>query len=317
MDRNRTLVIGTRHSKLALWQAEYVKNALEQRDPNLEVVLQHVTTTGDKIQDKPLSQIGGKGLFTKELEQAMKQGTIHAAVHSLKDLPYELPAGFTIAAIPPRGKVEDVLVSNRYASLAALPAGAVVGTSSLRRSAQLLALRPDLQVVSLRGNVDTRLRKLDEGQYDAILLAAAGLIRLGRGDRITEVLPADTFVPAAGQGALAVEVCENNPEALALISRLNDRAACTEVRAERSFSAAIGGSCQIPAGCYARLEGETLSLTAIVSSPDGKQVVRKSLVGPARESEILGRTLARQVLAAGGTTILEELDGKRRTSHER
>ncbi len=314
MSQNKPFVIGTRHSKLALWQAETIKGALEQLYPGLEVTLQFVTTTGDKIQDKPLSQIGGKGLFTKELEQAMEQGAVHAAIHSLKDLPYELPAGFVIGAIPPRGSVEDVLVSNHYPSLAELPEGAVVGTSSLRRSAQLLALRPDLQIVSLRGNVDTRLRKLDEGQYDAIILAAAGLTRLGRGDRITEILPADTFIPAAGQGALAVEVCENNSEALALVSRLNDPGARSEVTAERNFSAAIGGSCQIPAGCYASLDGETLHLTAVVASPDGKRLVRKSLTGAAKDAAELGQILARQVLTGGGNTILEALHGKKEDS---
>lgn len=308
MTDNDTLIIGTRHSKLAIWQAEHVKELLLQRYPWLHVVLRFVTTTGDRVQDKPLSQIGGKGLFTRELELAMEQGVIDAAVHSLKDLPYKLPEGFTLAAIPSRGEPEDVLVSRNGCTLEELPSGACVGTSSLRRKAQLLALRPDLTVLPLRGNVDTRLRKLDEGQYEAIILAEAGLIRLGRKARITQVLQADEFVPAAGQGALAVEICSTNKKALKLLAPLHDPVTSVETGAERSFSASIGGSCQIPAGCFAKLGRNGLQLSAIMASPDGRKLIRRSLQGDFLKGNELGKQLAGDILKAGGREILRDLE---------
>ena len=308
MRENDTLVIGTRHSKLAIWQAEHIKGLLLQHNPGLKVTLHFITTTGDKVQDRPLSQIGGKGLFTRELELAMEHGTIDAAVHSLKDLPYELPEGFTLAAIPARGEPEDVLVSNLNCSLEELPGGARVGTSSLRRTAQLLALRPDLTVLPLRGNVDTRLHKLDEGQYDAIIVAAAGLIRLGRAERITRRLPEEEFIPAAGQGALAVEICSRNRKALQLLAPLHDPVTAMETAAERSFSAAIGGSCQIPAGCYAKSSNKALHLTAVIASPDGKALIRRSLTGDFQEGCQLGTCLAEEILQAGGADILKDLN---------
>ena len=307
MKQNEPFVIGTRQSKLALWQANYIKKLLEENYPELSVILRFVTTTGDRIQDRPLSKIGGKGLFTRELELEMQDGTIDAAVHSLKDLPYELPEGFMIAAIPARGELGDVLVSRDGLLLEQLPRGARIGTSSLRRTAQLLALRPDVTVLPLRGNVDTRLRKLDEGQYDAIILAETGLVRLGRQDRITQRLSTKIFIPAAGQGALAVEICRSNVKALQLLAPLQDEETTLEVTAERSFSAAIGGSCQIPAGCLAQIRKGILQVTAVVASLDGSRLIRKQIQGDVQDSAALGRKLAADILQDGGAEILKQI----------
>ncbi|WP_296918945.1 hydroxymethylbilane synthase, partial [uncultured Megasphaera sp.] len=248
----RKLTIGTRKSALALWQAEYIKKALEGYDPELTVTLEHIVTKGDKILDVPLARIGGKGLFTTELESRLLAGTIDLAVHSLKDLPADLPDGLCLAAVTARSHVHDAFVSNRYAALDALPQGACVGTSSLRRRAQLLARRPDLTVRDLRGNVDTRLKKLDDGEYDAIILAEAGLTRLGLTDRITQLLPTDTMIPAVGQGALAIETRADDDDLKQALSFLCDEETTAATTAERTFLAAINGSCQVPVGVYGK-----------------------------------------------------------------
>lgn len=303
----RNLVIGTRRSPLALWQAEYIKEALILHDPDLSVRLEHIVTQGDKILDVPLARIGGKGLFTSELESRLLSGTIDLAVHSLKDLPAALPDGLCLAAVTARTWVHDALVSNRYKSLAALPQGARVGTSSLRRKAQLLALRPDLTVCDLRGNVDTRLKKLDDGEYDAIILAEAGLNRLNRGDRITELLSTATMIPAVGQGALAVETRSDDEGLKEALSFLSDEETTAATKAERAFLAAINGSCQVPVGVYGSAKGEELTLSCIIAAPDGSRVFRHQATGPLSDSVALGQTAARTLLDEGGRQILTDL----------
>ena len=301
------IIIGTRGSKLALWQAEYIAECLRTMNPGVVVELKHIVTTGDKILDVPLAQIGGKGLFTKELEVAMLSGEIDLAVHSLKDMPTELPAGLTLAATTTRMDPHDAFVSQKYGSLADLPQGAVVGTSSLRRKAQLLRLRPDLNIVSLRGNLDTRLRKLDEGQFDAIVLAAAGLRRLGWGERITALLSPEECLPAVGQGVLAIETRSADAEILAAVARLDDTEARVCVTAERKFLSVVQGGCQVPVGVFGRMDGSQLVLTARILSLDGVRCVEGKVAGTPAEAESLGDTLAGRLLAAGGKEILAEL----------
>jgi len=293
------LVIGSRGSKLALWQAHWVQERLEEL--GCECRIQIIHTTGDKITDVALSKVGTKGLFTKEIEEALLAGSIDLAVHSLKDMPTEVPAGLTLAAMPVREDPRDAVVGK---TLAELPAGARVGTSSLRRSAQLRALRPDLVIENIRGNVDTRLRKLDEGQYDAILLASAGLRRLGWHDRIAELLEPETMCPAVGQGALTIETRDDGGPAFEICRRLDHQATRIAVTAERAVLATLGGGCQVPIGAHAIIDGR-LSLRGVVVSPDGAQIVRSSLDGPAVEAERVGRTLGEQLLAGGGRAILE------------
>ena len=301
------IIIGTRGSKLALWQAEYIAECLRTMNPGVVVELKHIVTTGDKILDVPLAQIGGKGLFTKELEVAMLSGEIDLAVHSLKDMPTELPAGLTLAATTTRMDPHDAFVSQKYGSLADLPQGAVVGTSSLRRKAQLLRLRPDLNIVSLRGNLDTRLRKLDEGQFDAIVLAAAGLRRLGWGERITALLSPEDCLPAVGQGVLAIETRSADAEILAAVARLDDTEARVCVTAERKFLSVVQGGCQVPVGVFGRMDGSQLVLTARILSLDGVRCVEGKVAGTPAEAESLGDTLAGRLLADGGKEILAEL----------
>ena len=301
------IIIGTRGSKLALWQARHIAARLEEMNPGMVVELKHIVTTGDKILDVPLAQIGGKGLFTKELETAMLAGDIDLAVHSLKDMPTELPAGLVLAAITTRLDPHDAFVSRRYASLAELPAGATVGTSSLRRKAQLLRLRPDLRIENLRGNLDTRLRKLDEGQYDAIVLAAAGLRRLGWAERITAVLSPAECLPAVGQGVLAIEARAADAEVLAAVAGLDDAGSRACVTAERTFLAVVEGGCQVPVGVYGRMNGEKLALQARILSLDGTRCVEDETVGDPSQAAMLGDSLARRLLAAGGAEILAEL----------
>jgi hydroxymethylbilane synthase len=290
------LVIGSRGSQLALWQAHWVQQRLAAL--GLESRIEIIKTTGDRVTSVPLSSVGGKGLFTKEIEEALLAGTVDLAVHSLKDLPTEIPAGLQIAAIPEREDPRDAMVGKKLAELAG---GAKVGTSSLRRSAQLRRLRPDLQVESVRGNVDTRLRKLDEGQYDAIVLAAAGLTRLGWQGRIAETLAPDVMCPAVGQGALAVEtrVGENVCRAL---DHAETRAAVT---AERALLASLGGGCLTPIGAHGRVSGELLQIMGIVLSADGAACVRDSAEGPVGEVERIGRELGESLLRLGADRILE------------
>ena len=305
--RKDTIVIGTRSSKLALWQADYIQAKLRERYPELPVVEKRMTTKGDRVLDAPLAKIGGKGLFTKELEQAMLAGEIDIAVHSLKDMPTELPPGLVLAAVTERFDAGDAVVSPRYGTLANLPQGAKVGTSSLRRRAQLLAQRPDLEIVSLRGNVNTRLQKLEDEDFDAIILAVAGLKRLGFGERITEVLDKSVCLPAVGQGALAIEARADDEEMIARLAFLDDAAMRAAARAERAFLARVEGGCQVPVGVYATAEGTTLAIEAVIASLDGARLYRSSRTGSVAAAEALGRGLAEELLAAGGEAILQEL----------
>jgi hydroxymethylbilane synthase len=301
------LVIASRGSPLALWQAHWVEQQLAAlgQDSRIEII----KTTGDRITSVPLNQVGGKGLFTREIEDALLEGRADLAVHSLKDLPTELPAGLTLAAIPTREDPRDALVSTPGMRLADLPNGAKVGTSSLRRVAQLRKLRPDLRIEPVRGNLDTRLRKLDQGHYDAIMLAAAGLNRLGWQDRITEVFSPDIICPAVGQGALAIEAAIGAGPQSALWEKMDDAPTRIAVTAERALLAALGGGCQVPIGALGTVAGGTLHLRGIVISPDGLRLVRDTLEGPVAEAAEIGRRLGEALLAAGGDRILESVYG--------
>jgi hydroxymethylbilane synthase len=285
------IVIGSRGSKLALWQAQHITEALKSLD--VETRIEIIKTSGDKIQDVPLAQAGGKGLFTKEIDEALLSGAIDLAVHSMKDVPTGLPAGLTIAAIPEREEPRDAMIG---CSLADLQDGTRIGTSSLRRQAQLLAYRPQLEIQMLRGNVDTRLRKLDEGQYDAIVLAAAGLRRLGWQDRIRELIAVEVMCPAVGQGALAIETRDDRGAAYEVARKLDHADTHTAVTAERAMLEILGGGCQVPIGGYAYLEKGVIHMRAIVASPDGSRVVRAELSGvdPMRAGASLGRKLLEQ-----------------------
>jgi len=301
------IIIASRESRLAMWQAVHVQARLASLNPDCEVVILGMTTKGDQILDRPLAEIGGKGLFIKELEVAMEEGRAHLAVHSMKDVPMVMPDGFALPVISARENPRDAFVSNRYASLDDLPAGAVVGTSSLRREAVLRAKYPQLAIKSLRGNLDTRLRKLDEGQYDAIILAAAGLIRLGLESRIRSVLTAEQSLPAPGQGALGIEILAGDATMAAVVAPLNDPETAHCVKAERAFSRALGGSCQVPLGGYAILDNGQLWLRGFVATADGTEMVAGELRGDPAEDESLGRQLAESLRAQGAGAILEKL----------
>jgi hydroxymethylbilane synthase len=301
------IVIATRESRLALWQAEHVRDLLQKLYPSCRVELLGMTTRGDQILDRPLAKVGGKGLFVKELEAALHDGRADIAVHSMKDVPMVLPEGFALVATGPREVPLDAFVSSKYASLDDLPPGAVVGTSSLRREAQLHARYPYLAVSSLRGNLDTRLRKLDEGQYDAIILAAAGLMRLGLKDRIRAVLPAEVSLPAAGQGALGIEAVASRADVAAWLAPLNDAATATCVRTERAVSRALAGSCEVPLGAYAEMRDGAIWLRGFVATPDGKRMAQAELTGAASEPEALGLRLAAELRAQGADEILAAL----------
>lgn len=298
------LTIGTRQSLLALWQSNHIAALLREKYPECEVVLKKIVTKGDRILDVPLAQIGGKGLFTKEIETELADGTIDLAVHSLKDMPTVLPEGLCLTAITERANVGDAFVSNKYASFEELPLGAVIGTSSLRRKAQLLAARPDLQIMDLRGNVDTRLRKLDEGLYDAIILAAAGLERLGHGDRITALIPPDVCLPAVGQGALAIEARTADDEVRSMLEFLNDLPTKQSTDAERAFLGLLEGGCQVPIGVHADVAGEQIKIEAIIAALDGSTVLRDTITGKAEDAVALGQHLGKKMLATGGQEIL-------------
>lgn len=301
------LKIGTRQSLLALWQSNHIASLLRQQYPDCEVTLKKIVTKGDRILDVPLAQIGGKGLFTKEIETELLDGTVDLAVHSLKDMPTVLPEGLCLTAITTRANVGDAFVSNKYNSFAELPEGAVLGTSSLRRKAQLLAVRPDLKIVDLRGNVDTRLRKLDEGQMDAIILAAAGLERLGHKDRIKEVIPADICLPAVGQGALAIECRTDNEEVRQMLEFLNNLPTKQATDAERAFLGLIEGGCQVPIGVHAEVENDIITINAIIASLDGTTILRDTISGSAQDAEALGKQLGNKMLAEGGKQILASI----------
>ena len=294
------LRIGSRGSQLALWQANHIAELLRQRGH--ETAIEIIHTTGDKITDVALAKVGSKGMFIKEIEEALAENRIDLAVHSLKDLPTELSDQFTIAAVPAREDPRDAFCSVRFSSIEDLPQGARVGTSSLRREAQLKALRPDLKVLPLRGNVDTRLRKLESGEYEAIILALAGLRRLGKTEFVRQVLPVEIVCPAAGQGALAIETHAGDREVIDALGFLNHAATRMETDCERALLQAMGGGCQVPIGANARLQGSELHLQAVIASPDGRSVLRESIT--ASNAFSLGELTAEKLLRRGGAAIL-------------
>lgn len=300
------LRIGSRGSQLALWQANHISALLRERGH--EVELEIIKTTGDKITDVALAKVGTKGMFTKEIEEALADGRVDLAVHSLKDLPTELPAGFEIAAITTREHPNDVFLSVKYDSIAALPQGAKVGTSSLRRQAQLKALRPDLEVFPLRGNVDTRIRKLEQGDYDAIILAAAGLNRLGKTELVKEVIAPDVMCPAAGQGALGIEIREGDVQMRELLAFLDDKSARATTVCERALLNQLGGGCQVPIGAHAVVVDGQLRLRGVVAKPDGTVVLREDMTGT--DPVALGEEAGRKLLGSGGQQILDEVYGE-------
>lgn len=310
MSSNR-IVIATRQSPLALWQAEHVQRRLREAHPGLEVELLKMTTQGDIILDTPLAKIGGKGLFVKELEEGLLDGRADIAVHSMKDVPVELPDGLHLPVILNREDPRDAFVSNNYDSFEALPQGARLGTSSLRRQCQLSALRPDLKVTSLRGNVGTRLRKLDEGEYDAIILAAAGLMRLELAERITAKISTDTCLPAIGQGAVGIECRSDDPRVNDLIRVLDDETTHIRVAAERALNHRLEGGCQVPIGGHAEIDGNTLRLRALVGSPDGAEIITGEVSGTLDEAEKMGVALADDLLSRGADRILKEVYANR------
>lgn len=303
------LVIASRESALAMWQARHIQSRLQALYPQTQVEILGMTTSGDQILDSPLARIGGKGLFVKELEQALADGRADIAVHSMKDVPMHLPEGFAMAAIGEREDPRDAFVSNDYPNLAALPAGSVVGTSSLRRQSQLQARFPELRIESLRGNLQTRLRKLDEGQYAAIILAAAGLKRLGLEGRIADLIDTDDSIPAVGQGALGIEINATRTDLIAVLAPLNhaDTAACVE--AERGMSRALAGSCTVPLGAYAEKLGDEIHIKGFVASVDGSELLRESLIGGTQDPEALGQELAQRLRERGADRLLAALAG--------
>ena len=304
---SQTIRIATRRSKLALWQAEHVADLLRRAHPALVVELVPMSTQGDRVLDRALAEVGGKGLFVKELEVALHEQRADIAVHSMKDVPSELPPGFDIAAALPRANPLDAFLSVRHARFTDLPRGARVGTSSPRRQAQLRSARPDLSLELLRGNVDTRLRRLEEGGLDAILLACAGLERLGLGGRITEQLPADFCVPAVGQGVIGIECRDDDARSRTLLAPLHHQDSFVRLSAERAFARTLGGSCHSPIAAHATLVGGELTLHGFVGAPDGGETYRDSLGGPAGDAESLGLALARRMQAAGAGALLERL----------
>jgi hydroxymethylbilane synthase len=307
------LRIGSRGSQLALWQANYISALLRAHGHEVEIEIIH--TTGDKITDVPLAMVGtkgglGKGIFTKEIEEALAAGRVDLAVHSLKDLPTELPPGFEIAAITERQDPRDAFCSRRYSNVNDLPKGARVGTSSLRRQAQLKAIRPDLDIHPLRGNVDTRLRKLEQGEYDAIILASAGLKRLGRTELIKQIIPAEIMCPAAGQGALGIEIRKGDSATREHLEFLNDPNARAATTCERALLNRLGGGCQVPIGAFAEMKNSKLHLDAIVADPDGSKLLRESREGNLNDPEKLGNDVGDTLLSRGGDEILEAVYGR-------
>lgn len=305
----RTLRIATRSSALALWQAEFIKSELERMNDNISVELVKIKTQGDKILDVPLAKIGGKGLFVKELEEAMLDGRADLAVHSMKDVPMEFPEGLGLVTICEREDPTDAFVSNQYENIDALPQGAIVGTASLRREAQLRAYRPDLKIHVLRGNVNTRLSKLDAGEYDAIVLASSGLKRLGFHDRIRYCLPDTISLPAVGQGALGIECRLDDEELRGMLDKLTHQDTWDRVTAERALNRRLEGGCQVPIAAYALLEGDTLWLRGLVGAVDGTEIFRVEGRAPRAEGERLGRELAEKLLALGADKVLAEIYG--------
>jgi len=301
------VLLGSRGSVLALKQSNFVKELIEQQWPDVEVEIRIIKTTGDKITDVPLAKIGGKGLFVKEIEDALLRGEIDLAVHSMKDVPSQLPDGLVIGAVPKREDPRDVMVAVDWKRISDLPLGGVVGTSSLRRTAQILHIRPDLKVKTLRGNLDTRLKKLRDGMYDAVILAAAGLIRMGWNDVITEFLEPEYFLPAVAQGALGIEIREDDERMRELLAPIHNETSAAEVEAERSFLAELEGGCQVPIGGHCVVKDGHARIFGMIASVDGQVLIRDEMAGPASDVEKLGRELARKLLNAGGREILEEI----------
>jgi len=306
--RNK-IVIGTRGSKLALWQANWVKEKLQALYPELNIEIEKIKTTGDKILDAPLAKIGGKGLFVKEIEEALLQNKVDIAVHSMKDVPTEIPEGLQISAICERQDPRDALISIDGALLKDLPSEAVIGTSSLRRTVQLKALRSDLNIKPLRGNVDTRLRKLREGEFQAIVLAMAGIIRMGFEDTVTETLSEDVMIPAIGQGAIGIETRLNDDFVNEITKPLNHDKTAICVLSERAFLSVMGGGCQVPLACHAKiLESQKITITAMIGDPEGKiPIIKGSREGSLIEAQKLGKELAEELLDRGGREILEKV----------
>ncbi|HEX5638087.1 MAG TPA: hydroxymethylbilane synthase [Gammaproteobacteria bacterium] len=305
---SKLIRIATRKSPLALWQAEEVARQLTLHHPDIKIEYIKMTTKGDKILDAPLAKVGGKGLFVKELEQGLLDGTADIAVHSMKDVPMDFPPGLFLPIIMEREDPRDAFVSNHYATLADLPADARIGTSSLRRQLQIRAVMPKAKMLDLRGNVNSRLQKLDNGDYDAIILAAAGLIRLGFADRIRSHIPAEQSLPAIGQGAVGIECREHDHRILALLAPLNHPPTHTRLTAERAMNHRLNGGCQVPIAGYAELVApDQIWLRGLVGRPDGSQVVRNEIRGPAKDAATLGNTLAENLLAQGAETILKDL----------
>ncbi|MGB7971457.1 MAG: hydroxymethylbilane synthase [Candidatus Deferrimicrobiaceae bacterium] len=303
---NQVIRLGSRGSKLALWQAEFIQFEIERRTGR-KVEITRIKTTGDMILDVPLAKVGGKGLFVKEIEETLLSGDIDLAVHSMKDVPTDLPDRLAIVAITRREDPRDAFLSAKYRKFEELPQGAKLGTSSLRRQTQLLGLRPDLSVETLRGNLDTRIRKMEEGRYDAIILAAAGLRRLGWEAKITEYIPEEMSLPAIGQGALGIEIRVDDLDTREAVSFLNDRDTAFAVRAERGFLKRLEGGCQVPIASYGRTEGDGIFLKGMVGRPDGSEIIRGSARGSTSDPEALGVGLAEQLLARGAKEILDEV----------
>jgi len=302
--------IGTRASLLAVTQSTWVKNQIEKQYPDTTVELVKIVTKGDKILDVPLAKVGGKGLFVKEIEDALLDERVDLAVHSMKDVPAELPEGLQVAIVPEREIPQDAFVSGKYNTVDALPQGAVIGTSSLRRKSQLSCLRPDLEIRDLRGNLDTRLRKLDDGEYDAIILAGAGLNRLSMEDRITDLFTPEQMLPAIGQGSLGIELRMADSELLDGLQFLHHRDTAVTVAAERAFLLRLEGGCQVPIGGFATIDNDdTITLTGLIASLDGKTILKEELSGPPAEAAKIGVTLAETLLGRGGKEILDEVYG--------
>lgn len=303
----KTVVIGTRGSALALWQANWVSGEIMRMNPGVEVKINKIKTTGDKILDVPLAKVGGKGLFVKEIEEALLDGSAHLAVHSMKDVPTELPDGLHLKAITKREDPRDALFSRDGKKLLELPRGARIGTSSLRRQSQIRHVRPDFDIRHLRGNLDTRLKRLDEGMFDAIILAGAGAKRLGYEKRITEFLPVELSLPAIGQGALGIETKADDIFINNLVAPLDHTTTSCAVRAERAMLKRLEGGCQVPIAAYGEIENDTLKLTGLVASIDGKRIIKDRIIGARQDAEAIGTELGERLLSMGAWEILKEL----------
>ncbi len=302
-----TITIGTRGSALALWQAEWVKSAIVRHYPSLSVTLEIIKTKGDKILDVPLAKVGGKGLFVKEIEEALLNGRIDLAVHSMKDMPAEIPDGLHIGAVPERETPNDVLISRHNLPFSKLPDGAKIGTSSLRRASQLLNARPDIVIESLRGNLGTRIKKLETENLDAIVLAAAGVKRLNLEDKISEYIDTETLLPAVGQGALCIESRKNDPEINGILSKLDHSATHSIITGERAFLHRLEGGCQVPMAAYGTINGSEITITGIVAEIDGSKIIKQVITGPVTDAEKIGNELAERLIDMGAGEILDKL----------